>query len=545
MTIRGQLQILIVLRLVLVSLVSAAALSTSLFGGSTAEFLRLFLLVVYVLSGIYFLFLSYTNKPDELYSLQFFSDLVLVSLLIFSSGGTASPFSPLYVLIIVYASLFRFRKGAIIAVTLSIISYVGIAHLEYMHEIPNQVSAPLYSQVIYRTLWNILGFVAVAVLGSYLSERLVKTKQELGAVKMLHDNIVNSIRSGLITLDLQGRVTSLNRAAAEIFSQIELLNQPLSNILPAYILDSIFKTNFQPTSRPLRAECWLSHGENREVFVGMSCSPLCARTGQQIGYILSCQDLTEIKKREQELQIKEKMAAIGQVAAGLAHEIRNPLAALSGSIQILRSELVLKAEQERLIEIVLRECTRLNQTVADFLTYAGPPPPRFQCVDLVPLIRETVSLFSKSPEVGKAHSLQISPTPKDAFCLADPDQLRQAIWNIVQNAVRATPNGGTIQIRIVTNSLEVRVSIADHGIGMSEEEKEKIFQPFHTAFRKGVGLGMAIVYQIIQQHNGRIEIDSQPNRGTVVTLSFPGIERATSASVGPAELARSAVSKGA
>lgn len=525
MTIRGQLQILIVVRLLVVSLVSAAALSTSVFGPSTSQFLKLFLLAVYILSGIYFLFLSYTDRPEELYSIQFFSDLLLLSVLIYSSGGTTSAFSSLYVLVIVYASLIRYRKGAMLAVALSMISYIGIAHLEYLDWIPN-AEPTVYSQLVYRSLWNIIGFIAVALLGSYLSERLQKTRQELGAVKMLHDNIVNSIRTGLMTLDMEGRITSCNRAASEILGRDpkDLMSSSLDLVFPMHIRETIVSASFQPTSRPLRTECWVSWQHTDPVFVGMSCSPLMSESNEQIGYVLTFQDLTEIKRREEELQLKEKMAAIGQVAAGVAHEIRNPLAALSGSIQILRSELKLKSEHERLIEIVLRECGRLNQTVSDFLTYAGPPPPRFQRLDLVAQVQQTVAFFQTNPEADHSHVIEITSAPPEAWCLADPDQVSQALWNILQNAVRAMPDGGKIRVRITASKSEVRLSIKDAGIGMTEEEKSKVFQPFHAGFKRGVGLGMAIVYQIMQQHNGRIEIESQRTKGTLVSMCFPAID---------------------
>jgi two-component system sensor histidine kinase PilS (NtrC family) len=534
MTIRRQLQILIIVRLLVVSLVSAAALSTSVFGPSTSQFLKLFLLAVYVLSGIYFLFLSYTDRPEELYSLQFFSDLLLLSVLIYYSGGTTSAFSSLYVLVIVYASLIRYRKGAMLAVVLSMISYIGIAHLEYFDLIPN-AQPTVYSQVVYRSLWNIMGFIAVALLGSYLSERLQKTRQELGAVKMLHDNIVNSIRSGLMTLDMEGRITSCNKAASEILGRDpeDMMNASLDLVFPMHIRENIVSASFQPTSRPLRSEFWVSWQHTEPVFVGMSCSPLISESNQQIGYVLTFQDLTEIRRREEELQLKEKMAAIGQVAAGVAHEIRNPLAALSGSIQILRSELELKSEHERLIEIVLRECARLNQTVSDFLTYAGPPPPRFQRLDLVAQVQQIVAFFRKDPEPGQTHVVDITSAPPQAWCLADPDQVSQALWNILQNAVRAMPDGGKIRVQITATKSEVKVSTKDGGIGMTEEERSKVFQPFHAGFKKGVGLGMAIVYQIMQQHNGRIEIESHSGKGTVVSLCFPAIVHSVQPAGGP------------
>lgn len=526
-TIRGQLLALIILRLVLVSLVFAAALSTSVFEPAVAQYLELFLLAVYILSGLYFLLLSYTNRPQELYTLQFICDLVLVSLLIYSSGGTASPFSPLYVLIIVYASLIRQRRGAVWAVTLSMLSYVGLAHLEYFRALQSAEPISQYTQVVYRILWNVLGFVAVALLGSYLSERLQKTRQELGVMKMLHDNIVNSIRTGLLTVDLDGRIMSANGAACDILRRdtSELRNQPLDTLFPAPILENIKKANFTPSSRALRIEVWLPHSVGQHVFVGMSCSPLLDKSGEQIGFILSFQDLTEIKKREEELQLKEKMAAIGQVAAGVAHEVRNPLAALSGSVQILRSELALLPEQERLIEIALRECSRLNQTVADFLTYAGPPPPRFQRLNLVSLVEETIALFEKDPDRESHHHIEFHSAAPQALCFGDPDQIRQALWNVLQNAIRALPEGGEVVVGIAVADGQIRLSVTDNGVGMSEEQRSKIFQPFQTGFKKGVGLGMAIVYQIVQQHNGHIEVQSNPDEGTVVSIDFPLYDR--------------------
>ncbi|HXK59251.1 MAG TPA: ATP-binding protein [Acidobacteriota bacterium] len=516
----------------MLTLISVAALSTPVFGPSMSQFLKLFLLAVYILSGIYFLFLRYTDRPGELFFVQFFTDLLLVSLLIYSSGGTASPFSSLYVLIIVYGSLIRYRKGALLAVVLSTILYVGIAHLEYFTSVTS--SAAVYSRVVYQSMWNIVGFVAVGLLGSYLSERLVKTRQELGAIKRLHENIVNSIRTGLMTLDLEGQITSSNRTAGEILGRDpkELMNRSLDLVFPMHIRESIVSERFQPTSRPLRTECWVNWGGLEPVFVGMSCSPLIAESGEHIGYVLTFQDLTEIKKREQELQLREKMAAIGQVAAGVAHEIRNPLGALSGSLQILRSELELMPEQERLIEIALRECGRLNQTVSDFLTYAGTAPPRLQRIDLVARVKQTVAFYQNDPEFEDHHVIEVIAERPHVWCLADPDQIAQALWNILQNSARAMPGGGQITVRVTGTGSEARLSVKDAGIGMTEEERSKVFQPFHAGFTKGVGLGMAIVYQIVQQHNGRINIESRPGSGTEVSISFPALDFSSESGLG-------------
>jgi two-component system sensor histidine kinase PilS (NtrC family) len=248
---------------------------------------------------------------------------------------------------------------------------------------------------------------------------------------------------------------------------------------------------------------------------------LAIDSGQQVGYILSFQDLTEIKTREEQLQLKEKMAAIGQVAAGLAHELRNPLGALSGSIQILRSELQPSGESARLIEIVLRECDRLNKTVGDFLIYAGPRPMKRQSVDVVPLLLDTVELCKNTPEFQTGHSIEVK-APASLHGKLDPDLIRQAVWNVIQNALRAMPNGGKLAVSATVNESSLGLRFADEGVGMNDEDKRRLFEPFHSGFKKGVGLGMAIVYQIVQQHAGRIEVESAPGVGTQILITLPG-----------------------
>ncbi len=520
MNLRRQLLILIAMRLVLITLVSAAVLSGSGFGPSASQFMPLFLLVVYALSGIYLLFWKYTDRPRDLYYIQLLVDLVLSSLLVHISGGIDSPFSTFYVFIIVYASLLADRKGAILAVTLSIIFYVGTAYFRYLG---SQLSGGgTNSEVLYRVLWNLLGFVAVGLLGTFLSERLLSARKELGQVKLIHENIINSIRTGLMTLNLKAQVTSLNRAAEEIcgLTTADALLRPVSDVFPASTQETITRSDFQPASRPLRFEFWFQRTAQEALFLGMSCSPLMSPDNQQLGYILTFQDLTEIRTREEELHVKEKMAAIGQVAAGLAHEIRNPLGALSGSIQVLQSELKLSKQQARLLGIILRECDRLNKTVADFLTYAGPSPLRLRTTNLHDLIRDTVALFSNSPDFSASCTVEVHCDEK-VECMADADQLRQAVWNILHNAVRAMPKGGRIDIQGTTEDQGVRLRISDQGVGMSAEERRKIFQPFHTSFPGGVGLGMAIVYQIVQQHQGQIAIESRVGRGTSIEITLP------------------------
>lgn len=516
---------LIIVRLVLVSLVLGFAIFTlsQQVSALEFEFLQPFILAVYALSVVYILLWKYTDRLRLIYNLQFFFDLILISLLIFISGGINSLYTPFYVLIIVYASLLKHREGGIIALTLSITSYSGIVHLGYLGWVPGGAEIGSYSLIVYRISLNTLGFMGVAMLGIYLSERLQSARQELGTAKVVHQTIVDSIRDGLITLDLEGRITSCNRTGEEIcgYALQELLLKPISELLSESVLESILQSDFESNERALHIECWSRTKTGEPRFVGLSCSPLFSHDHQQTGYILSVQDLTEIKKREQEVQLQEKMAAIGQLAAGLAHEIRNPLGSLWGSIQVLQSELHLSDEKARLFKIIIGECKRLNKIVGDFLVYAGPRSTQLKRIDLLSLVQETVDLFKNSPEFHGRHSIEIHPSPEPLRCLADSDQFRQVVWNILQNGVRAMPSGGKLSIQLRQMNSRALLSFTDDGIGMSSKEEKELFQPFLSGFKNGSGLGMAIVYEIIQQHHGNIEIRSQRNAGTVIDISLP------------------------
>ncbi len=209
------------------------------------------------------------------------------------------------------------------------------------------------------------------------------------------------------------------------------------------------------------------------------------------------------------------------MAAGLAHEIRNPLGSLWGSIQVLQSELHLSDEKARLFKIIIGECKRLNKIVGDFLVYAGPRSTQLKRIDLLSLVQETVDLFKNSPEFHGRHSIEILPSPEPLRCLADSDQFRQVVWNILQNGVRAMPSGGKLSIQLRQTNSRALLSFTDDGIGMNSKEEKELFQPFLSGFKNGSGLGMAIVYEIIQQHHGKIDIRSQPNAGTVIDISLP------------------------
>jgi two-component system sensor histidine kinase PilS (NtrC family) len=258
-------------------------------------------------------------------------------------------------------------------------------------------------------------------------------------------------------------------------------------------------------------------------FLGVAASVLKDRRGEPLGYIFTFQDLTEVHAQEQQERLKERMAALGQMAAGMAHELRNPLAAISGSVQYLKGSLKPQGETLDLMDIILRESQRLDQTIKDFLTFARPGRFAPQRVDLVRLVEDHLKLLRKSRELTGAHRIETLYASDEVWCDVDPNRMKQVVWNLSTNALKAMPHGGALTIEVASGAPEgeVRLAFRDEGIGMDERTRDSYFQPFRSAFDEGTGLGAAIVYRLVEEHGGRIDLSSEPGRGTTVEIVVP------------------------
>jgi two-component system, NtrC family, sensor histidine kinase PilS len=275
-------------------------------------------------------------------------------------------------------------------------------------------------------------------------------------------------------------------------------------------------------AKPLRHEEWVALPGGAMRYLGYSVSPLLNQNQQLLGYIISFQDLTEIQRLEEEIRLKDRMAAIGRMAAGIAHEIRNPLAAMQGSVEILRSHANLPKSDERLLDILVRESDRLNKFVEGFLSFARPRKYAKQSLDLVPVLRDSVTLLRNSPEIREKHSVILSLDVQAVRILGSADQLNQVFWNLAQNAIRAMPNGGELRIAIRKNPEGWgQIDFQDNGIGMSKQQQQQLYQPFQSEFTGGLGLGLSIIFQIMEDHRGKISFESEKGKGTKVSLCFP------------------------
>ncbi|MEP6901420.1 MAG: ATP-binding protein, partial [Actinomycetota bacterium] len=379
--------------------------------------------------------------------------------------------------------------------------------------------------------FNAAAFLVVGLLAARLSDRhasgeqLKETTKTLANLRVLHERIIESIRSGLITTDLEGNIYTFNAAAAEITGyKSELMIGKAIAALFGNIEKSMTLTleTTESGEQPPRFEADLITPEGFAVRVGYGISPLFSEEGETTGLIVTFQDLTEIRTMEESVRRKDRMAAVGRVAAGLAHEIRNPLGAMRGAIQVLESQTAPETSQAKLMEIILRESDRLNKIITNFLSYARPRVSNFSEIDVREAIGDTIMLLKHSPDVKENHKLETEMPDLPVMLAADPTQLKQIFWNLARNALFAMPDGGTLQVKTEKiTSNRVRIVFSDTGCGMSPEQVERLFEPFSDSTTGGTGLGLSIVYQIIRDHNGTINVRSRENEGTAITIEFP------------------------
>ena len=505
----------------------------------------LFLLIglTFGLTIAYALTLPYVEERRWLVDVQLAGDALIVSAFIYFTGGVTSYFASLYVLPIVAAAAVQFRRGALLVATLSAILYGGLVLGQYLEASdlivgawrfdPN-VPLPARSFAQYTVALNIFGFFAVAFLSGSLANslrsagaRLQQASTQIADLQALNQHVIDSLPSGLATTDPDHRILTFNRAA-EIISGVpfrSVVGRRIEDVmqLPASI-EMLPTGGDTKTKTSRRHEFRYRAPDGRgELEIGLTATHL-ETPGGRAGLLFTFQDVTAIKKMERDAAIQQRLAAVGEMAAGIAHEIRNPLASMSGSIQILREELPLSAEQAQLMDIVLRESERLNTTIRSFLAYARPQ--RFQIArfDVRRALNDTALLLRNSSEVTKeGHEIVVDVPAAELWYEADEGQIRQIIWNLATNGLRAMPDGGRLRLAAAIGSASdgVVLTVADQGIGIPEGELENLFQPFHSTFEKGTGLGLAIVHRIVADYNGEIQVSSQPKAGTTVSVRLP------------------------
>ncbi len=495
------------------------------------EFLPFFNIAITCIT-LGYLALWWTRRALTLQAyLQIAVDLCLTTLLVTQTRGIESPFLSLYLLLIIYCSLTLGRNGGLVGAALSTILYAGIVVAHHFGIFSPGTSGVSLRYLTFRVTTHALGFFAVAFLGAYLSERLRAVQAQLQEkisslhqLEKLNEHIAGSIRSGLITTDLEGRVAMFNDMAEELTERdsAAMLGQPIQPIIGERYWKTIRGADMFSHEGPLRFEDWFVLPSGSRRCLGFGVSPLMNQSSQMLGYIISFQDLTAFRRLQEEVRVKDQMAVIGRMAAGIAHEIRNPLTSMRGSVEIMRSRPNLSKTEERLLDIIIRESDRLNKFVEDFLQFARPVRKDRKEIDLASLVQDSVTLLKNSSEVRDKHAVILNLHARKIPIFGNEDQLRQVFWNLAQNGLRAMPAGGTLTIEAYReDDGGGRIVFQDTGIGMSPEERKLLFQPFNSGFRGGIGLGLSISFQIIEDHNGKISFESEKGRGTRVTVTIP------------------------
>lgn len=486
--------------------------------------IRLFIDIVllwYVVSIFYVLLLNFWQEYRIQSLLQVLTDMTLVSLVIYATGGVDSSYNFLYPLVIIVACILLPRIWAYLTAALAFILYGAVLDLTYFEVIPSySVTHPEFKALFAIIFVNLFGYLAVAYLAGLLVSKLrqvdVELKDTSGALEnlqALHENIIRSISEGLITTGLDGHITFANTAAQKLldYSGEELLNQPIHRLF----MDPLPRVDSERSHAEVRLSARNGFRKTFRILV----SSLAAPDGSLSGYVYTLDDLTEVRRLEREIRMQDRLAAVGRLAAAIAHEIRNPLTSIAGSVHMLSAVPDLSEEHRQLLQIVTRESERLNGIITDFLAYSRGKQYQFKKVDLVPLLQDTLTLLEN--RLASEHSpikIERKLNTGQAWVLADGDKIKQVFWNICGNAVRAMAEGGTLTVGVNSIGTEWELTFADTGPGISQQLIEKIFEPFQSQFEGGTGLGLAIVYQIVQAHEGKVWARSKPGQGCIFVL---------------------------
>jgi len=531
---------LIAIRAIISTILLGSATFTQLTAPGSFAIDPFFFLIglTFALTISYAVALRFVPRHRWLVYVQLAGDSLIVTAFIYFTGGIASNFTSLYLLPIIAGSTVQFRRGGLFVAAFSTVLYVSLvlaqyfaaAGLMFAPSLSGGALLPVRAIARYTVALNVFGFFAVALLSGSLAEsvrsagvRLEQASTEIADLQAFNQHVIDSLPSGLATTDTTHRILTFNRAA-EIITGVpsaSAVGRTIDDVLqlPAAVMASI--------DSDLRSAGTRRHefrhrpaGASLEIEVGLTATHL-ETPGGRAGFLFSFQDVTNIKKLERDAAMQQRLAAVGEMAAGIAHEIRNPLASMSGSIQILRQDLPLTSEQEQLMDIVLRESERLNTTIRSFLAYARPQRFQIERFDVRRVLNDTALLLRNSSEVREAHVILVDVPAEELWYEADEGQIKQIVWNLATNGLRAMPDGGRLRLIGRTDDEGVVLVVRDEGVGIPPEDLDGLFQPFHGSFAKGSGLGLAIVHRIVTDYNGEIQVSSEAGLGTSVSVRLP------------------------
>jgi PAS domain S-box len=491
----------------------------------------------YFFSVIYILLYKFLKHLKSNLYLQISVDIVLITFLFFVNSNAQIDYSLFYMLVIIYSVIFFGRKGGLIVASASSIFYGLILDIQFYKLMPfvSSIGHDYYltsADLLTNMVIHILSFYMLAILASIFVEQEKKTRSlleekesEFNQLDLLFRSIVESVYTGVMTIDLLNTIKTFNKAAEEItgFPRAMVQNRRIEEVFPEFV--PFFNDETINEQSQNRMEIVTTGNTGNIINLGLSVSPLKGKHDSQIGNILVFQDLTKIKQMESKLEKSRYMALIGEMAAGWAHEVRNPLAAITGSIELLKQGLKLDGTDKRLMEIVIRSKDQLENFARDFLLLARPVPLSRELVDINEVVEEVLEFIKLNKDWADKIKI-MKDLSESVVAPAKKDQVRQIINNLAINAIQAMEDGGVLSIetKMVTlddNKEYAEIKVSDTGCGIKEKDLNKIFEPFFTNKDKGTGLGLTIVNHIVDGYDGKVTVESIENHGTVCSVWLP------------------------
>jgi two-component system sensor histidine kinase PilS (NtrC family) len=509
-------------------LVATAVLSfrAEAFPHSVEAYLYWIIAGLYVASLISVVLLRQRRFLSGLAHAHIAADVLAATGLVYLTGGPESIFTILYPVAIVNGAIGLGRRGAVLGASSASVSFCALV---WGLESGLIVSATTYAphadpslpRLAITVALNLSAFLLSAALASVLAQQLQGARAQLAErqvrldeLEALYSAIVKSISSGIVTVDEQGRITYLNRSGAEItgLDEQSALGRTLEEAIPP-LSEALVRTDWPGRQRN---ETTLRGADGRERVLGWAAARLAEGAH---GNVIVFQDLTDFRRMEEAMRRADRLAVVGGLAAGLAHEVRNPLAAMCGSIELLSASPALGEHERRLMHVVRSEGERLEGLVKDFLAFAKPASPHIASVDAGALVEETTEMFRREAAL-KGISLTIDALPS-VWLSVDANQIKSVLWNLLGNARDAVEGGGRIAVRLRRQIGQALLEVEDSGQGIEADDLPRIFDPFFTTKTGGTGLGLAIVHRIVEAHGGRIAVRSEPGRGSTFSVTLP------------------------
>ena len=528
-------RISLVLLLLLASFWRTGGFAELSLGEDSPDGLLLLFAAVFAFSIIYVLGLRFAPAPLWQVRIQFAVDVVAITWLVVHTGDIISPYVTLYIVLISVAGFFLGKTETLVLAMVCAIAFTALSVLASNSLILSSAGDQPGSRILQIVGVNDVAILLVGLLAARLSERrrlseeLKHSEESFADLHLLHERIVESIGSGLITTDMSGRIYTFNRAAERITAiraedAIGRNFKELFGAKTATEMEGRLDSLGAGTHSEVQFEAGFQNGDGPpRVTAACSVAPLLGKAGETSGFIITLLDVTQMRELEETLRRSDRLAAVGRMAAGLAHEIRNPLGSMSSALQFLQERPGRPKDEAKLMDIVLRESDRMNNIITNFLAFARPAQShvslKHDVIDVSAAVSDCISLIKHGPEAAAGHEFVLD-AKAGLQIVGDNSQLKQVCWNLARNALKAMPDGGRLTVSSFSEVGNVVVMFADTGSGMEPEMVERIFEPFVSG-SGGMGLGLSIVHRIVQEHGGSIRIESQPGEGTRVKIEFP------------------------